>query len=63
MSIKSAKWKSETNLISKKTENYAIELIYNNDEKYQVPLVEGNRHYDEIMAAAAAGALTIEEAD
>ena len=28
-----------------------------------VPLVEGNRHYDEIMLQAEAGTLTIQEAE
>jgi len=63
MSIKSAKYRSHTNPVSKQTENTHIELIYDNDEKYQVPLVEGNRHYDEIMKAVEAKTLTIEEAD
>ena len=63
MSIKSAQYKSDTNLFSKKTENTHIELIYENGEKWQVPLSENNRHYNEIMEAVAAGTLTIADAD
>ena len=63
MSIKSAKYKSDTNLVSKKTENTHIELIYENGEKWQVPLTENNRHYNEIMEAVKNKTLTIEEAD
>ena len=32
-------------------------------EELQVPLVEGNRHYDEIMRQVEAGTLTIQEAE
>ena len=63
MSIKSAQYKSDTNLVSKKTENTHIELIYEGGEKWQVPLSENNRHYNEIMEAVAAGELTIADAD
>ena len=63
MSIKSAQYKSDTNLVSKKTENTHIELIYKTGEKWQVPLSENNRHYNEIMEAVAAGTLTIKDAD
>ena len=63
MSIKSGKYKSDTNLVSKKTENTHIELIYENGEKWQVPLTENNRHYLEIMKAVKNKTLTIEEAD
>ena len=63
MNIKSAQYKSDTNLVSKKTENTHIELIYKNGEKWQVPLSENNRHYNEIMEAVAAGTLTIADAD
>ena len=31
--------------------------------KTQVPLVEGNRHYDEIMEQVKEGTLTIKDAD
>ena len=63
MSIQSAQYKTHTNPITEKTENSHIELIYENGEKWQVPLDEGNRHYDEIMRAVADGALTIADAD
>ena len=33
------------------------------EEQIIVPLVEGNRHYDETMRQVEAGQLTIEEAD
>ena len=33
------------------------------EEQIIVPLVEGNRHYDEIIRQVEAGILTIEEAD
>ena len=33
------------------------------EEQIIVPLVEGNRHYDEIMRQVEAGELIIEEAD
>ena len=33
------------------------------EEQIIVPLVEGNRHYDEIMKQVEAGILTIEEAE
>ena len=61
--IKSAQYKTDTNPITEKTENSHIELIYENGEKWQVPLTEGNRHYDEIMKAVADGTLTIADAD
>jgi len=32
-------------------------------ETLTVPLVSGNRHYDEIMRQVAAGTLTIQDAD
>ena len=62
MKILSAQYKTDTNPISNKTENSHIELIYENGEKWQVPLSEGNRHYDEIMEAVKEGTLTIKEA-
>jgi pyridoxal biosynthesis lyase PdxS len=31
--------------------------------EFSVPLVAGNRHYDEIMRQVAAGTLTIQDAD
>ena len=63
MSIKSAQYKTETNPITEKTENHHIELIYDSGETWQVPLTEGNRHYDEIMKAVKEGTLTIKEAE
>tara|TARA_E500000331_G_C17196862_1_gene687507 strand:- start:63 stop:260 length:198 start_codon:yes stop_codon:yes gene_type:complete len=63
MSIKSAQYKSDTNPVSKKTENTHIELIYEGGEKWQVPLSEDNRHYNEIMEAVAAGIITIAPAE
>jgi pyridoxal biosynthesis lyase PdxS len=32
-------------------------------QEWSVPLVEGNRHYDEIMRQVAEGTITIEAAD
>ena len=32
-------------------------------QEWSLPLVEGNRHYDEIMKQVAEGTLTIEAAD
>lgn len=32
-------------------------------QEWSLPLVEGNRHYDEIMRQVAEGTLTIEAAD
>tara|TARA_B100000900_G_scaffold248646_1_gene211636 strand:+ start:4516 stop:4707 length:192 start_codon:yes stop_codon:yes gene_type:complete len=63
MKILSAQYKTDTNPISNKTENSHIELIYENGEKWQVPLSEGNRHYDEIIEAVADGTLTIKDAE
>lgn len=63
MNIKSAQYKTYTNPISKKTEDSHIELIYENGETWQVPLNEGNRHYDEIMEAVKDGTLTIKKAE
>ena len=63
MNIKSAQYKTDTNPITKKTENSHIELIYENGEKWQVPLDENNRHYNEIMEEVKAGTLTIKDAD
>lgn len=33
------------------------------DVKHSVPMVEGNRHYDEIMRQVAAGTLAIQAAE
>ena len=63
MSIKSAQYKTDTNPITKKTENSHIELILENGEKWQVPLTEGNMHYDEIMKQVEEKTLTIKDAD
>ena len=63
MNIKSAQYKTDTNPITKKTENSHIELIYENGEKWQVPLTEGNMHYDEIMKQVEEKTLTIKDAD
>jgi len=43
-------------------ENSSIKATIDEQELF-VPLVEGNRHYDEIMRQVEAGELTIEEAD
>ena len=41
----------------------AVILAFIDDIPHSVPMVEGNRHYDEIMRQVAAGVLTIEAAD
>ena len=42
--------------------NCAIKIV-SDGETFCVPLVPGNRHYDEIMRQVAAGDLTIADAD
>tara|TARA_R110001592_G_scaffold59530_3_gene180635 strand:+ start:927 stop:1100 length:174 start_codon:yes stop_codon:yes gene_type:complete len=54
MTIENAKYTSSTKKI--------IEAIVNG-EKVFVPLVVGNRHYDEIKKQVDAGTLTIADAD
>ena len=44
------------------TENDCIQATIDGQEMF-VPLVEGNRHYDEIMRQVDAGTLTIAEAE
>ena len=41
----------------------SIKLVLGNGEIWSVPMVAGNRHYDEIMKQVAAGELTIADAD
>lgn len=41
----------------------SIKLVLGNGEIWSVPMVAGNRHYDEIMKQVAAGDLTIADAD
>ena len=43
-------------------ENESVDAIIDGDRMF-VPLVEGNRHYDEIMRQVEAGTLTIQEAE
>jgi hypothetical protein len=43
-------------------QNCSIKAIIDGVEAF-VPLVAGNRHYDEIMRQVEAGTLTIQEAD
>ena len=41
----------------------SIKLVLDNGEMWSVPLIAGNRHYDEIMKQVEAGTLTIADAD
>ena len=43
-------------------QNCSITCVYGG-QKVSVPLVQGNRHYDEIMRQVNAGTLTIQDAD
>ena len=43
--------------------NIAIEIKLADGKTWSAPLVEGNRHYDEIMKQVKAGTLTIKSAD
>jgi len=43
--------------------NIAIEIKLADGKTWSTPLVEGNRHYDEIMKQVKAGTLTIKDAD
>jgi hypothetical protein len=43
-------------------QNCSIDCVYNG-QNVSVPLVAGNRHYDEIMRQVEAGTLTIQEAE
>lgn len=43
-------------------QNCSIDCVYDG-QKVSVPLVAGNRHYDEIMRQVNAGTLTIQDAD
>lgn len=59
MNITSAIYFTE---IGDETKNAGI-LATIDDKVVSVPLIEGNRHYDEIMRQVDAGTLTIEDAD
>ena len=41
----------------------SIKLVLGNGEIWSVPMVAGNRHYDEIMRQVEAKTLTIQDAD
>ena len=58
MKIKDAQYKKAEG----DTEHCAIDAVIDG-QKCSVPLVKGNRHYDEIMRQVAAGELTIKDAD
>ena len=58
MSIKSVKYDKPT----MGDTSTVVTLIYDSNEKWSVPMVEGNRHYQEVLEWVAAGN-TIEEAD
>ena len=59
MDIKSAKY-----VKSKQTNgNGSITITLGDDTLRSVPLVVGNRHYDEIMKQVKAGTLKIKDAD
>ena len=63
MNITSAKYfhaKSPDGTVE--TQNVGIDIVIDG-EKMSVPLVPGNRHYDEIQRQVAAGDLTIADAD
>ena len=60
MNITSAQYVSTT--YNGQTFNDTIKATIDGVEM-SVPLVPGNRHYDEIMKQVAAGDLTIEDAD
>ena len=59
MNITSAIYFTE---VGDETKNVGI-LANIDDKVVSVPLIEGNRHYDEIMRQVDAGTLTIEDAD
>ena len=48
--------------VNGQTTNVCIEAVIGG-ETWQVPLVSGNREYDEIMKQVAAGDLTIKDAE
>ncbi len=56
MNIKSAQY------IAREGVNESIKIIID-EQEMSVPMVEGNRHYDEIMRQIKSGDLTIAEAD
>ena len=41
----------------------SIKLVLDSGEIWSVPVIAGNRHYDEIMRQVEAGTLTIADAD
>ena len=57
MSITNAQY-----FVNLSSENSGIKCTVDGEEVY-VPLVPGNRHYDEIQRQIAAGKLTIADAD
>ena len=59
MNITAAKYYKSPNMIGDAT---TIKATIDGQELF-VPLVVGNRHYDEIMKQVEAGELTIEEAE
>lgn len=61
MNISSAQYIVST-VSDEPTDNVAIKATIDGTEVF-VPLVTGNRHYDEIMRQVEAGELTIQEAD
>ena len=56
MNITSAQYKAQEDV------NISVQATIDGVE-YSVPLVEGNRHYDEIMRQVDAGTLTIADAE
>ena len=56
MNITSAQYKAQEGV------NISVQATIDGVE-YSVPLVEGNRHYDEIMRQVDAGTLTIADAE
>ena len=58
MNITSAQYQQDIN----GSENTGVIAVIDGETLY-VPMVLGNRHYDEIMKQVAAGTLTIADAD
>ena len=59
MNIQSAQY---IRYLDEETPSSISVVLVDSDRTLSVPLVEGNRHYDEIMRQVNAGTLTIQEA-
>jgi len=60
MNIESAQYLQSS--ITGETVNSGIKVVTDSETLF-VPILEGNRHYDEIMRQVEAGELTIADAD